>query len=97
MDVPERAFGWALLPLLGALSECHFFAVDFEMSGIPTGQAASAVQGDRSRHHRQTLQERYTELKQAAEKYQILQVGLTVVKEDRTRGMQHLGYYPRPG
>ena len=35
---------------------------------------------------RQTLQERYVEVKEAARTYQILQVGLTIVKEDAVAG-----------
>lgn len=62
--------------ILQDISECAFVALDFEFSGIPT------YQGSR----RQTLQERYTEVKRAAQTYQILQVGLTIVKEDAVAG-----------
>ena len=58
--------------ILQDISECTFVALDFEFSGIPN------YQGSR----RQTLQERYAEVKEAARTYQILQVGLTIVKED---------------
>lgn len=64
--------------ILKDISECTFVALDFEFSGIPTHQAIAS--------RRQTLQERYTESKAAAEKYQILQVGLTIAKEDPVAG-----------
>lgn len=72
--------------ILQDISECTFVALDFEFSGIPT------YQGSR----RQTLQERYAEVKEAAGTYQILQVGLAIVKEDAIAGeepLTHLSHY----
>uniref|UniRef100_A0A093Y1F0 Uncharacterized protein C29A10.09c n=1 Tax=Talaromyces marneffei PM1 TaxID=1077442 RepID=A0A093Y1F0_TALMA len=66
--------------ILQDISECTFVALDFEFSGIPT------YQGSR----RQTLQERYAEVKEAAGTYQILQVGLAIVKEDAIAAVQFL-------
>lgn len=64
--------------ILKDISECTFVALDFEFSGIPSHQAIAS--------RRQTLQERYVESKAAAQKYQILQVGLTIVKEGPVAG-----------
>jgi CAF1 family ribonuclease len=73
--VTEQTWPRHLPHILQDLSDCAFVALDFEFSGIP------AIVGGR-----QTLQERYAESKAAARKYQILQVGLTIVKEDAVAG-----------
>lgn len=76
MEVQKNNYFDTLPTILKRISKAHFIAFDLELSGIPE-------RGNRS--HRQgkaTLQERYTELKAAAEKYQVLQVGLTIVEED---------------
>ena len=62
--------------ILRDISNCTFVALDFELSGIPTHLE--------SRRH--TLQEKYTEVKEAARTYQILQIGLTIVTEDAVAG-----------
>ncbi|EED22830.1 CAF1 family ribonuclease, putative [Talaromyces stipitatus ATCC 10500] len=69
-------WGFRLPGILRDISECAFVALDFEFSGIPSHQAGSRPQ---------SLQERYAEVKEAAKTYQILQVGLTIVKEDVLR------------
>ncbi|KAH8705276.1 putative CAF1 family ribonuclease [Talaromyces proteolyticus] len=80
-------YTWSLhLPdILQALSDCSFVAIDFEFSGIASHRNIS------SRH--QTLQERYTDTKEAAEKFQILQVGLTIAHEDTVSGVYTLKPY----
>ena len=85
MDVPKFAFGWELHSMLLALSTSHFVALDFEMSGIPSSQIANKDGDDPRSRRKPTLQQRYLDLKQAAEKYQILQVGITIVNEDKHR------------
>ena len=85
MDVPGQAFGEALLPMLRSLTTSHFVSLDFEMSGVPA-QAFKAAGDATGRGNRQTVQQRYTDLKHAAEKYQILQVGITIVNYDKIRG-----------
>lgn len=76
---------WAhhLAHILQDISECTFVALDFEFSGIPI------YKGSR----RQSLQERYAEVKEAARTYQILQVGLTIVKEDAVAGEASLTHF----
>jgi poly(A)-specific ribonuclease len=81
MDVTRSSFGAKLPTMLKAISEAHFVAIDFEFSGIH-----AKTSGLRSGSGKQTLQERYKECKEAAEKYQILQVGITCVEEDKATG-----------
>ncbi|MCJ1389378.1 hypothetical protein MMC18_002235 [Xylographa bjoerkii] len=92
MDVDRRSFHWQLPRMLRALADAHFVAIDLELSGIQskTIHRPKAVENgsteSRSTGSKQTLQERYDEAKEAAERYQILQVGLTIVKEDADTG-----------
>ena len=86
MDVKGIAFQPQLPALLEAIAEAHFVAIDLELSGIQSRyinkSAAGLVEGGK-----QTLQQRYEETKEAAEKYQVLQIGLTCVKEDQDIGI----------
>ena len=82
--------------MLRALADAHFVAIDLELSGIQskTGHRPRAVGNGsnegKSTGGKQTLQERYKEAKEAAERYQILQVGITIVNEDAETGLyQH--------
>ncbi|OAL70460.1 hypothetical protein A7D00_5426 [Trichophyton violaceum] len=73
--------------MLQDIGDCSFVALDFEFSGIFNQKlrpASAYVDGDLS------LQKRYEEVKQAAEEYQILQVGLTLVVEDSQNGWRYL-------
>ena len=79
MDVNRAGWPYALHPMLAALSHAHFVALDLELSGISL-KSTGVVEDGSSRM--QTLQQRYEDMKEAAEKYQILQVGLTLVRED---------------
>ena len=75
--------------MLQALSTSHFVALDFEMSGIPPSQTFKGQHEDTGKTRKMSLQQRYVELKQAAEKFQILQVGITIVQEDKHRSEFH--------
>lgn len=75
MEVDKPSFYPLLLDILTDISEAHFVAIDLELSGVPSKQV-------RSEPGRQTLQQRYVETKEAAERYQILQVGITCVQQD---------------
>ena len=87
MDVDRHTFHWQLPSMLRALAGAHFVAVDFELSGIQSKTMHRVVPtGNRSHGGKQTLQQRYEEAREAAERYQILQVGLTIVKEDLEAG-----------
>ena len=76
MNVERNNFFEILPTILKRISNAHFIAFDLELSGIPE-------RGQNRDKGRASRQERYAELKAAAEKYQILQVGLTIVEEDR--------------
>ena len=77
MEVDNISFYPLLLDILHDLSEAHFVAFDLELSGVPSkGIRSDDGQG------RPTLQQRYLETKEAAERYQILQIGLTCVQQD---------------
>lgn len=75
MDLTREVFSSYLPWLLMDLSSSCFVTIDLELSGI-------ALSLDRNEARTQTLQQRYEEIKAAAEKYQILQIGLTVCRED---------------
>lgn len=82
MDVNVTSFE-ALLPrLLNDTAECQFVSLDMEFSGI-----ASKNGDKKGRMDERTMQARYREVKEAAEKYQVLQIGMTFVKEDRKTGL----------
>ena len=85
MDVKGITFQPQLPALLEAIADSHFVAIDLELSGIQSrysNKPAGFIDGGK-----QTLQQRYEETKEAAEKYQVLQIGITCVKEDRDRGL----------
>lgn len=63
------------MDILTDISESRFVAIDLELSGV----CSKTV---RTESGRQTLQQRYLETKEAAERYQILQIGLTCVHQD---------------
>jgi poly(A)-specific ribonuclease len=77
MDVDNIAFPGRLLEILEAISNSLFVSFDLELSGV-----SSKSSGTRGKH---TVQERYEEVKEAAERYQILQIGLTCVHLDSDR------------
>lgn len=87
MDVTKTSFYPLLIDILVDISESYFVAFDLELSGVPVKQPAA-----NRRVGRPSLQERYQEVKEAAEKYAILQIGLTCVKEDVETGR----YISRP-
>ncbi|KAI4839696.1 CAF1-domain-containing protein [Aureobasidium sp. EXF-8845] len=76
MDIDKLSFPSRLLDVLEAIAEAHFVSFDLELSGVPVKGQAKEKPGKPS------LQERYLETKKAAEQYQILQIGLTCVKDD---------------
>ncbi len=85
MEVTSHTFQSQVLSILGAISRSHFVSFDLELSGI-SGKQFKAKPTGQNEDGKQTLQQRYEETKAAAERYQILQLGLTCVEEDRDRG-----------
>ena len=74
MDVDKVSFYPLLVDIFTDISKSHFVAIDLELSGVPS--KVSWGEG------KPTLQQRYLEVKDAAERYQILQIGLTCVEQD---------------
>ncbi|KZM21260.1 Poly(A)-specific ribonuclease [Ascochyta rabiei] len=77
MEVDAPSFPHHLLALLIHISEADFVSFDLELSGIP-----SHLPSKKPRAGRLTLEDRYAETKEGADRYQILQVGLTCAKFD---------------
>jgi poly(A)-specific ribonuclease len=85
MEIDQAHFRRQLLPILKHISEATFVTFDLEMSGISTRPKHSSA--DRTHDiGRPTLQQQYEDMKSAAETFQVLQVGITCVEEDRDRG-----------
>lgn len=82
MDVEKNSFQSVMFDILVAISKAHFVSIDFEFSGISSKQPFKPATIDGADAGRQTLQERYEETKEAAERYQILQIGLTCVEQN---------------
>ncbi|KXG52724.1 uncharacterized protein PGRI_079800 [Penicillium griseofulvum] len=86
MDVTAVTFPDCLPSILNDIATSCFVSVDFELSGVvfkPSGPQPRT----------QTVQERYVEAKAAAERYQILQVGLTTCHEDKENATYTLKPY----
>lgn len=79
MDVTRQNFHAHLPMLLESISNAAFIAIDLELSGIST-RSKNLARGGRARAEAWSLQERYQDVKLAAEKYQVLQVGFTCVE-----------------
>ncbi|KAF1942875.1 CAF1-domain-containing protein [Clathrospora elynae] len=78
MEVDAASFPHHLLGLFINISEADFVSFDLELSGIP-----SRIQNKPQRGPgRFTLEERYAETKEGADRYQILQVGITCARFD---------------
>lgn len=86
MDVTRYTFQHQLPSLIAAIADAHFVAFDLELSGIPGKQSNKLRLQDDPAGGKPSLQQRYEETKKAAEEYQVLQLGLTCVGENRDRG-----------
>ena len=78
MEVNAESFPSDVLGLLINISEADFVSFDLELSGIPSRLPNKKPRGA----GRLTLEDRYAETKEGADRYQILQVGLTCAKFD---------------
>ena len=85
MDINRFQFSDLLPTVLKRIAESDLVSFDLELSGIPA-QRRRDVAGKAS------LQERYEDIKNSANKYHILQFGLTCVQEDRDVGKYYM--YP---
>ena len=90
MDVSAALFPFEVVSIIKHIVNSHFVAIDVELSGIPvrSNQLQEDLKGRKARTGRPSLQEVYAEAREAAKKYQILQIGLTVVEESGN-GMVH--------
>ena len=79
MDINRFRFPTDLLDIIEYISQSHFIAFDLEFTGV-------AERRLRDGGKKLTLQEVYDDVREAAKRYQILQVGLTIVQEDRDKG-----------
>ncbi len=87
MDITGDTFEQNLQAMLEQLSTAHFVAFDLEFSGISTKTLQKITLGEQTNGTRkQSLQQRYEEIRDAAEKYTVLQVGFTIVKENEEIG-----------
>ncbi len=75
--------------MLEALCSAHFVSLDLEFSGISTRPNAQATTTGEGFSRKQSLQEKYEDIKVAAQDFQVLQVGFTMVREEM-RGRQIL-------
>ncbi|CAO2651390.1 Nn.00g039600.m01.CDS01 [Neocucurbitaria sp. VM-36] len=78
MEVDAASFPHHLLGLIINISEADFVSFDLELSGIPSRLPNKPPRGP----GRFSLEERYAETKAGADRYQILQVGLTCARFD---------------
>ncbi|KAJ4983556.1 hypothetical protein SVAN01_10929 [Stagonosporopsis vannaccii] len=78
MDVDGPSFPQHVLGLLINISEADFVSFDLELSGIPNRLPDKKPRGA----GQLALEDRYAETKEAANRYQILQIGLTCATFD---------------
>ena len=78
MDVDAATFPHHLLWILINIAEADFVSFDLELSGIPSRIQDKPPRGP----GRFTMEERYAETKMGADRYQILQVGITCARFD---------------
>ena len=87
MDVNPAEFQSRLPSILDAVASAHFVTLDLELSGISGQQLNRFKAAGETVSGKPPLQQRYEEIKAAAERYQVLQLGITCVEEDRSRGL----------
>jgi poly(A)-specific ribonuclease len=91
MDITATNFDASLQGMLECLAGSHFVTLDLELSGVP-----SVVTG----HGLDRMQDRYRDLKAAADKFSAVQVGFTIVHRDTSAGGGYAAYpynmYLRP-
>ncbi|KAI1608372.1 poly(A)-specific ribonuclease [Exophiala viscosa] len=85
MDITNATFPQELIKIIQHIADSQFISFDLEFSGV-AGRRPGGGSGKLS------LQEYYQDLRSAAQIYQILQIGLTVVTEDVEKGR----YVARP-
>ena len=85
MEVDNETFRGELLPILEHIADASYVTFDLEMSGITTRPRYTT--GDRSHDvGKPSLQQQYDEIRDAAQTFQVVQVGITCIEEDRDKG-----------
>lgn len=79
MNITGASFPFEAVNIIQHIAKSRFIAFDFEFSGV-------AARNSGGSSGKLSLQEYYDELRSAAQIYQILQVGLTIVEEDLEKG-----------
>ncbi len=79
MDITHATFPEELIKIIQHIANSRFVAFDLEFSGVAARRSAGGS-------GKLSLQEYYQDLRSAAQIYQILQIGLTIVSEDTEKG-----------
>ncbi|KAL1606598.1 hypothetical protein SLS60_004003 [Paraconiothyrium brasiliense] len=82
MDVDADSYPHELLGLLISISEADFVSLDLEFTGIPSRLPGKQPWKSHPGRGRKTLEDRYQETRIAADRYHILQIGLTCARFD---------------
>lgn len=90
MEVNQFNFKQQLLSVLRNIANASFITFDLEMSGINKRANFGPVNSTRE-NGKPNLQQLYEDVKEAAETFQVLQVGITCVEEDREKGKSPAG------
>lgn len=80
MEVDQACYRKQLLSILKHIANASFVSFDLEMSGI------YKKSHNNTSTQKLSLQQLYEETRTAAETFQVLQVGITCVEEDREKG-----------
>ena len=100
MDISRALFPFEIVSIIEQVLSSHFVAIDLELSGIPVrpSQILDGSKGKQIKKGKPTLQEVYSEARNAAKKFQILQFGLTIVEEtnDGTYVLRPYNFYISP-
>lgn len=83
MDIDQKHFYPRLLGVLRSMADASYIAIDLEMSGISMRDANTLRPPGRP-----NLEAQYADTKAAAERYTILQLGLTCIIPDHKRSKE---------
>jgi poly(A)-specific ribonuclease len=87
MEVVQSRFYGILKDLLIDIADSEFVSIDFEFSGIARSQFKRREPQGRGPPD---IQARYLETREAAQRYLIIQFGLTVATKDAKSGMKEI-------
>ena len=85
MEVDQSHYRKYLLQILKHIANASFVSFDLEMSGIYKNTRFGPVAGGHD-NGKPSLQQLYEDIRAAADTFQVLQVGITIVEEDREKG-----------